>query len=310
MITAGQDILASDFITASAGAGDAGKGVCTNSLGKIGKSFLYDGISDDINAAETITAFRPVFLDDTSDTWKYCDANDTARLNFNGFALVAGSAGNPLLVQCSNIVRGFSSLDAGKKYYIQDDGTIGLNSGTYAILVGVALTTTELLIMKYPLIKLSGYDFTVRGLTTSNLNDTKTIDAGFKPRYFEATVWLNESEGQAWSSSSAAWIIAGGFRIKGTVGGIINYFGTTVYHAVGPNSQNVNMNPFYELNVGNPSYGAVNFGSPITINNYGGQSISVTVSVSGNSLIFTFTSNQGGGNSDVAYGIADIIIQE
>jgi hypothetical protein len=106
------------------------------------------GFRDNINAAETISALRPVFLDDTSNTWKYSDANDTARLKFSGFSLEAGSVGNPMKVQLSGIVRGLSSLDAGKDYYVQDDGTIGTTRGTYNIVVGTALTATELLIKK------------------------------------------------------------------------------------------------------------------------------------------------------------------
>ena len=106
------------------------------------------GFRDNINAAETISAFRPVFLDDTSNTWKYSDANDTARLRFDGFSLEAGSAGNPMKVQLSGIVRGLSSLDAGKDYYVQDDGTIGTTPGTYVIVVGGAISATELSLKK------------------------------------------------------------------------------------------------------------------------------------------------------------------
>jgi hypothetical protein len=108
------------------------------------------GFRDTINAAETISAFRPVFLDDTTNTWKYADANDTARLLFDGISLAAGSVGVPMAVQCAGIVRGLSGLDAGKKYYVQDDGTIGTTPGAYIILVGKAISSTELLILKEP----------------------------------------------------------------------------------------------------------------------------------------------------------------
>jgi len=101
-----------------------------------------------VQAAETITALRPVFLDDTANQWKYCDANDVDRLNFDGFALEAGSANTAMAVQLEGIVRGLSSLDVGKKYYVQDDGTIGTSKGTYEILVGIAISATELLILK------------------------------------------------------------------------------------------------------------------------------------------------------------------
>lgn len=106
------------------------------------------GFRDDIQAHESITALRPVFLDDTENQWKYCDANDVDRLQFDGFALEAGSADTAMAVQLEGIVRGLSSLDVGKKYYVQDDGTIGTTPGTYEILVGVAISATELLILK------------------------------------------------------------------------------------------------------------------------------------------------------------------
>lgn len=106
------------------------------------------GLRDTINAAETISAMRPVFLDDSSNTWKYCDANDTARLRFDGFILEDGSSGNAAKVQCAGIVRGFSGLDAGKDYYVQDDGTIGTTPGTYNVKVGIAISASEILIKK------------------------------------------------------------------------------------------------------------------------------------------------------------------
>jgi len=106
------------------------------------------GFRDDIQAHETITALRPVFLDDTENQWKYCDANDVDRLQFDGFALEQGSADTAMPVQLSGIVRGLSSLDGGKKYYVQDDGTIGTTPGTYKIIVGRAISATELLIIK------------------------------------------------------------------------------------------------------------------------------------------------------------------
>jgi hypothetical protein len=106
------------------------------------------GFRDDIDAGESITAFRPVFLDSVSGSWKFCDADDTDRIRFDGFALEAGTNGDPLAVQLSGIVRGFSSLTLGVKYYVQDDGTIGTAVGTYNILVGEAVGATELLISK------------------------------------------------------------------------------------------------------------------------------------------------------------------
>lgn len=130
------------------------------------------GFRDDIEAHESITALRPVFLDDTENQWKYSDANDTGRMRFDGFALEAGSADTAMAVQLSGIVRGLSSLDVGKKYYLQDDGTIGTTPGTNEILVGIAVSATELLILKNRRV--------YTGALTLSATGNTTITCGFK----------------------------------------------------------------------------------------------------------------------------------
>jgi len=138
------------------------------------------GFRDSILAAEVITAFRPIFLDATAGKWKYCDANDTARLNFDGFALEAGAVDTAMKVQLNGIVRGFTGLSVGSKYYVQDAvGTIGTNVGTQPILVGIAISATELIIIKSPLYK----NGVVADLSTIEAgNNDVTVTLGFKPR--------------------------------------------------------------------------------------------------------------------------------
>jgi len=104
-----------------------------------------------LNAGETIAgATLPVAVyQDTTDNKLYaCDGNDTAKLKFIGFAISNSTDGNPIAFQGSGIVRGFTGLTEGVKYYVQDDKTIGVIAGTWAILVGVAISETELLIEK------------------------------------------------------------------------------------------------------------------------------------------------------------------
>ena len=85
----------------------------------------------------------------TSDNEFYnCDANDITKLNFVGFAISNSTDGNSIDIQFEGIVKGFTGLSEGVKYYVQDDGTIGTSIGTYAILVGIAISATELLIQK------------------------------------------------------------------------------------------------------------------------------------------------------------------
>lgn len=76
------------------------------------------------------------------------DANDSNRLKFHGFAISNSTDGNDITIQMGGIVSGFTGLSEGTKYYVQDDGTIGTSVGTTTILVGVAISATEIVIEK------------------------------------------------------------------------------------------------------------------------------------------------------------------
>jgi len=151
-IAAGSDILASDFIDTSAGAGDAGKGVKVDSAGKIDESFQKAPITKKMVAGETINGATlpvPIYQNTTDNEVYACIANDQAKLEFIGFAVSDSTDGAAIDVVLNGIVGGFSALDEGVKYYVQDtSGTIGTAMGTYEILVGIAISSTELLIQK------------------------------------------------------------------------------------------------------------------------------------------------------------------
>jgi len=103
-----------------------------------------------LTAGETIAgATLPVAVFQlASDNEIYaCDGNDTDKLNFLGFAITDGTDTNTITVQMSGIVSGFTGLTEGVKYYVQDDKTLGTSIGTYELLVGIAISETELLIM-------------------------------------------------------------------------------------------------------------------------------------------------------------------
>lgn len=69
------------------------------------------------------------------------------RLNFLGFARSGVSAGSSVVVQITGIVTGLSGLTTGAEYYLNDtNGTIGTSAGTVSRKVGVALSSTTLLI--------------------------------------------------------------------------------------------------------------------------------------------------------------------
>lgn len=108
------------------------------------------GFRDDINSGETInggTLPVAVYQDPADNELYACDGNVTTKLEFIGFAISNSTDGNPIDFQGSGLVRGFTGLTEGTKYYVQDDKTIGTAKGTYPVLVGIAVTETELLIM-------------------------------------------------------------------------------------------------------------------------------------------------------------------
>ena len=113
-------------------------------------SFITKGKS--LTAGATINGATlpvPVYQNKTDNEFYACDANDTAAMKFLGFAISNGTDGAAMNVQFTGIVSGFTALDEGEKYYVQDAvGTIGTSPGTYEVLVGVAISQTELLIMR------------------------------------------------------------------------------------------------------------------------------------------------------------------
>jgi hypothetical protein len=65
---------------------------------------------------------------------------------FIGFAIASIAAGSSGLVKLLGIMDGFSSLSPGKRYYLTNAGGVGTTAGTFVKQVGVATSTTEILI--------------------------------------------------------------------------------------------------------------------------------------------------------------------
>lgn len=134
-----------------------------------------------INGATTPVA---VYMDNSDDEWYACDANDTTKLNFQGFATTNGTDGATFLVQMQGIVSGFTGLTKGARYYVQDDKTIGTTVGTYEVKVGTAVSTTELLIEKNQTkayISIESGSQAINGAATHDI----AINCGFRPTLVE-----------------------------------------------------------------------------------------------------------------------------
>jgi hypothetical protein len=153
-ITTGQTGEASDFINQSekdgTPANDAGRVPKLESDGRLSGFFTRNGAI--VNCGETLSGATtpvPVYQNKTDNELYACDANDPTKYKYIGFVTSDGTNGNPANFQGQGIVSGFTGLDEGEKYYVQDTaGTIGTTPGTMEILVGVAISPTQILIMR------------------------------------------------------------------------------------------------------------------------------------------------------------------
>lgn len=141
----------------------------------------------------------PVYQSKSDNEFYACDANDNTAYKFIGFAISDGTDGNSMTVQFGGVVSGFSSLDEGEKYYVQDTvGTIGTGSGTQEILVGIAISTTELLIQK-------GKRY-ASGTTTFSANTDQTITLGFRPSIVRIFAMGSDTDVRSYGG----WTVGGG----------------------------------------------------------------------------------------------------
>ena len=146
-----------------------------------------------MTSGETISGATtpvPVYQNKTDNEFYACDANDTDKMKFLGFAVSNGTDGNDIDVQFAGIVPGFTGLSEGEKYYVQDTaGTIGTTAGTYEVLVGVAISETELLIQKGKR-RAGGSTY----LGSIDATGSESITTGFRPSKIRVHVWNRESQ--------------------------------------------------------------------------------------------------------------------
>lgn len=132
-----------------------------------------------MTAGETIagdTTPVPVYQNKTDNEFYACDANDDTKYKFIGFAVSAGIDTNDIDIQFSGVVSGFTGLSEGEKYYVQDAvGTIGTSIGTHEILVGVAISETELEIYK-------GDQFDAGSGALGTASGSSVVTLGFRPK--------------------------------------------------------------------------------------------------------------------------------
>lgn len=152
-----------------------------------------------INGATTPV---PVYQNDSDNEFYACDANDTGAMKFLGFAVSSGTDGNDIEVQFNGVVSGFTGLSEGEKYYVQDAvGTIGTSPGTYEVLVGVAISETELLIQKGR--RYASGRFTQADAGADETTTETTLTIGFRPSHIKVTAFM--VDGGDWCTSYGTW---------------------------------------------------------------------------------------------------------
>jgi len=146
-----------------------------------GDKLSADEINQDLpvqmTAGETIngdTLPVAIYIKDSDGEVYACDADDQDALDFIGFAISNSTDGNDITVQTKGIVSGFTGLDAGKKYYVQDDKTIGTSIGTYEVMVGYAISATQILMIMGDFEYMGSATFSGSG-TTSSWSGTLTM---------------------------------------------------------------------------------------------------------------------------------------
>lgn len=212
------DLPTEDEKAALAGGGDFGTPSATNKyLTELTqKPVLTSGAT--INGASLPV---PVYQNKSDNEFYACDGNDTAAMKFVGFAVSNSTDGNPINVQFTGVVDGFTGLSEGEKYYLSDTvGTISTTIGTYEVLVGIAISETQLLIQKG-----RRYGKGVYGDLGTATGST-TITCGFRPSVIRIRAQVRSSNGQILNTLDAVWsngtIVGLSFGANATSAGYVN----------------------------------------------------------------------------------------
>lgn len=263
------------------------------------------------NAGETIAGATlpvPVYQDTSDGEFYACDANVTTKLNFRGFAISDGTNGNPINVQTAGIVSGFSGLTKGK-YYVSDTvGTIATTPGTYAVLVGLAVSATEILILQNETVSFIDSNVTQTDTQTASASKsgTFTINTPRRARLIKFTVTVIDNL-QSGSNSTRV-------RTYNCHMDLINQriIAQLLYSA---NNQNITSAQVFvtgAANLQNLIMGTVQAmtNSVISVDNSGGTSFTRIDSIvsTEKAITFSYTLNSGSVADDCAIALTSVIV--
>ncbi len=106
------------------------------------------------------------------------DYHDWRIYNFIGFAKESGSANDVKKVQIGGKVEGFTGLTTGSYYYLSNTaGAISTSPGTFMALAGLAVSSTELILMKQRIIPV--LTFASDELKHANDTERSTTSEGY-----------------------------------------------------------------------------------------------------------------------------------
>jgi hypothetical protein len=118
-----------------------------------------------LTAGEALSARDAVYISSSDGKAYKCDADDTSKINFVGFAQETASSGASVIIRLQGIMTGFSALTIGAPYYLSGTaGAITATTPTNAVIVGYALSATVIRMTGMPAVRISV--FTASGTWT------------------------------------------------------------------------------------------------------------------------------------------------
>lgn len=145
------------------------------------------------------------------------DADDTTNMavRFFGFVRESVAAGDTVAVYIDGVVAGFTGLTRGVKYHLSATaGAIAAASANVSVTVGIAMSTTELLIHKETLIAEVAHS---TSLTSASMPLTVQTSIGFRPKAILAIAGVTSGAATTGAKSFASFLYGGGSQGAGYI---------------------------------------------------------------------------------------------
>lgn len=143
----------------------------------------------------------PVFVSSTDGRVYQTNASATGTASFLGFVYSNVTTGTAVNVQVRGIIGGFSGLTVDSLYFASNtSANINAVPGTHEIQVGVAVSSTKLMIQKAPRF--------ASGAVTFTATATTTIEIGFRP----SKIRIHGVSSNGSAMSNGGWTHGGGNR--------------------------------------------------------------------------------------------------